>query len=189
MARRKTRKRRNPAGSLMVLNPRRRRRKASASHLRRRRRSNPTHLFRARRRTHRRRRNPGLSMGRGGKILGLPLKGAVSIVAGALAVKAIGNLAAKFIPLPDGPVKKYGLQVGAAVVATMLARKFLGSRMGEAVATGGAVAIVFGLANDYIVPRVPFLGEYDDTWQGPGVNAYLPPAMMGDSNQWDPSMG
>lgn len=146
-------------------------------------------MFHARKSPRRRRRNPGLGrLARGGKILGLPIMAAVGIAGGVLAVKAAGNLIGKFVPLPEGPIKKYGVQFGAAVIASMLARKMLGSKMADAIATGGAVAIMLGVANDYVVPHVPLLADYE-LWQpgAPGMQEYLP--TMGDQTQWLPSMG
>lgn len=189
MAKRRARKRRNPGGSIMVLNPRRRRRKSSSRATGRRRRRNPSTLFHARKATRRRRRNPGFGgIARGAKIFGLPLKAAVGIAGGVLAVKAAGNLIGKFVPLPEGPIKKYGLQFASAVIVSMIGRKMLGKGIGDALATGGAVAIMLGVANDYVVPHVPLLADYD-TWQpgAQGMQEYLPG--LGDETQWLPSMG
>lgn len=174
----------------MVLNPKGRRRRASRPAARRRR--NPSALSHARAahpKRRRRRHNPfGLKMGGGRKILGLPIKEAVSITVGALAVKAVGNFASKWIPGPASPLKKYGTQIGATIVASMIGRKFMGQKMGDSIALGGTIAIALGIVQEYVAPRVPMLAEYD-AYGGGDVGNYLPAATNGyglsDGAQWN----
>jgi hypothetical protein len=174
----------------MVLNPRRRRRRrAATTHHRRRRRRNPVALRSSHRRHVRRRRhrNPSLrGLMRGGKVLGLPLAEGGMIAVGAIVSKVGANLANK-LPLPEFPGKKYAVQAAATLAAAFLIGK-ANRRLGNAVATGGTVAIVLSLVQDFVAPHVPMLAEYEQPyWQGPGVQAYLP--TMSDGTQWQPSMG
>jgi len=136
---------------------------------------------RARRRTRRYRRNPGL-MG-GGKILGMsfpPIKRVAGGLVGLAAARALPGYAKRFLPVSlQGGVGDLLLGALSGMVAGMAASKVMGKQFGEDVAFGAILGVADDAARMYVYPAVglsaylePNLGAY---LSPRGLNQYLSP--------------
>jgi hypothetical protein len=158
------------AGEIVLINPRRHRRKKNARKRRHHRRhANPfmhrkRHVSRRRRhnpRRHRRhvRHNPG-------RILGGNLMKGVTFAAGAIATDIAGGIAQKWIPPSwnlDPAMSRIGAKALVGIGAPMLAKQF---RLPSSITTpwliGGVVVTVLDIFNTYIAPKMGLtLQEYE----------------------------
>jgi hypothetical protein len=171
------------AGEYAILNPRSRRRhrrrrrarpRARRHVVRRRRRRHNPYLMNARRRSRRgrrrvgrrvtrRRRNPSHALG-GFKVAGIDLGAAALIAAGAIGSElATGVVASQaFIPeqVKTG-VGRMALKAGVGIGAGMLARRFVGPRVGNLLMLGVGAGLVIDVYRTYVAPNVPGLSDYD----------------------------
>jgi len=166
------------AGEFMVINPRHRRRSRGAGgrfkagrakNPRKRRRRlaarNPVNPRRRRRRSRRHylARNPRVS--RGMNLAGIDV-GAAAITAGGFIGAGVG---AKFLVTmlppdwqsgPNAPLARIGLKAVVGVGVPILARRFIGARMSNLLAAGGAVAVLIDAWQTWLAPAMG-LGEYE----------------------------
>lgn len=163
---------------MLVLKPRRRRRKSHAkrSHAKRtrsrRRRRTTVHAMRthnprrrrsvARRHVHRRRRrNPDIGRGMAGTLTkGLVLAG------GATVANALGNKLAAMLPAnmqtnPD--IARIATKAALGIGLPILLRKVrvLPPSIATALAVGGGIAFGLDVVKTYVAPKVPFLSDYE----------------------------
>lgn len=144
-----SRRRRNPSRAAAPV--RRRRRRAVVTYRRRRTRRNPAPVYRVRRRrtvrVMRRRRNPSVY----GSRIGSP--GSFKMVLGGLLGIAAVKVAAKFVPVSfrmGGGIGDTLITGGLAVGIGMLATKFLGAPMGDALMFGGLMYAGSILLNTFV---------------------------------------
>lgn len=152
-ARRRSRRRRNP--DLMIANPRRRRRVGRRSRGRRRYRRNPG----------------GFGLPGFGQLKGMAPKigwGAV----GVLGTEVVPGFAARFIPLPAGPVASIAVKAGAGLATSWLVRRFVGRAQGNAAAVGALLAVAMDPIRTFIMPLLG--GVFVPAGGGAPVGAYLP---------------
>lgn len=162
------------AGEVLLINPRRRRRKrttrgkAKRTHRRlrrvmvnprRHRYSRPRRRSSIRRRRHHRiRHNPALA---GGKLMQ-----GVMIGVGAVAADTLGGFVQKWIPAAwnlDANVARIGTKAVVGIGAPMLLRKMraLPPNLTNAWMLGGVVVTVLDVFETYVKPNIPGLGEYE----------------------------
>lgn len=159
------------AGSeLLVLNPRRRRRKAKATGRRRkvsrRRRAvarrNPRAVVHRRRRA-RARRNPRRRRSyarRNPRVMGVDLKQIGMIAAGGIVTEVLADKLAKMLPATwniNADMARIGTKAAVGIGLPLVARKFLPRGWGNAIAIGGGVVTLLDIIKTYVAPHIPGL--------------------------------
>lgn len=154
------------AGEVLVLNPRRRRRRTRSSAkkrpVRRRRRRvmrhNPARFTRRRRSAPRRRRR---SVRRNPRILGGNLQGqlmqGVSFAGGIIATEFIANKIAGALPeawKTNADLVRIGTKAAVGIAVPMLFGKMLPRNIRNAIAIGGAAAVVLDVFKTYVAPKI-----------------------------------
>lgn len=119
-----------------------------------------------------RRRNPRMF---GGKVFGLDLGQALGIAGGIVGTNVLTGYAATMVPpqFATGPARLL-LKGGVAVVGSMIGRQF-NRQIGNAIAVGGATAVILDVLNTYVLPALPLPAPGATE----GVSGWLPEGMAG----------
>lgn len=161
------------AGSLMLINPRKRKRKTSIKRAR-----NPVRGLRRVKHRIKRRRNP-IGSAAGG-IMGSMQGGAIG-AAGAIGAKMLTS----FLPLPDALKTGPAVSLVNAVIGAgfgMLVGKFASKKLGEQIGTGAVTVALYDAMRVMLAGKVPGLSGSDDLFSD-SMGAYA------DMGAYDPMNG
>jgi hypothetical protein len=163
------------AGEVMLINPRRRRRKHTATkrrvrRVRRVRRHNPT--MSRKRRTHRRRRvnarrHSRRNVRRNPKLLGINVMQIAGFAGGAIVTEILASYLAKMIPAEwklDANTSRIGTKavVGVGLPMVLKMTKLVPSGIANALAVGGGIVVLIDVFATYVAPKMGLtLGAYE----------------------------
>jgi hypothetical protein len=188
------------AGQLLVLNPRRKRRKkARATTKRRRVRRARARVHNPHRRTRRRVRRIGARRRRrvvrhnpGGRLMGVNLGQVAMIAGGGIAVEILADKLAAMLPASwkaDANLVRIGTKAAVGIGAPMLLRRFLPRGWGSAIALGGGIVTVLDIFKTYIAPKIGVTLSSYEIGPYPGMSGYEQLSGFNDDNDGSGAYG
>lgn len=180
------------AGEFMILNPRKRKRRATKKTKSRKRR---TRRARAHAAPKRRRRRIGArrhvarrrvrSNPRGMHMAGVDFKSA-GFMAGGFILSNIGTgYISKMLPAGwQGPVARIGVKAVVGIGGPLLLKRFIGAKTANLLAAGAAVSVLVDAYQTWVAPNIPGLSDYEMAGYelGAGELTELPDGMSGNEN-------